>query len=347
MPIKSRWSIPISEASLPTWVFGSPDQPLENGDKRALTDADRPDTHYLTLSQYRLWAKRVAVGLQRAGLQTGDRVLLFSGNNLFFPVMFMGIIMAGGIFTGANPTYVARELAYQLKDSGAKFLVCADGSLEVGLEAAKINGMSKDKIFIFDDAALDGTGKDRLGVKNWNNLIASTAEGERFRWKDARSSKETTVCLNYSSGTTGVPKGVELTHYNYVANCSQVIALIEMRDDHEQRLKEERWLCLLPMYHAYGKLLFQSLPFKAPFEIIPLTPPRPNLLHNHRPQTRRPNLHHAALRLPKNALPRPTLPHHHPNPRAPHRRRARQTPRRKILRPVVRPQRRLRRGTAC
>jgi 4-coumarate--CoA ligase len=251
MPIQSRWSIPIPEISLPSWLFGSPSAPLP--DKRAIIDANRPNTHYLTLSAFRLWSKRVAAGLKKAGLQPGDRVLLFSGNNIFFPVIFMGIVMAGGIFTGANPTYVARELAYQLKDSGAKFLVCVDGSLHVGLEAAKINGMGKDRIFIFDDEALEGTGKSRLGVRNWRALIASVQEGEQFAWVDTKNPADTTAALNYSSGTTGMPKGVEITHYNYVANAEQVLAVFRLDEDYQERLETEQWLGFLPMYHAYGK----------------------------------------------------------------------------------------------
>jgi 4-coumarate--CoA ligase len=261
MPLKSRWSIDIPEQSLPTWLFGSPNGPLQNPDKHVIIDANRPTTHYLTLSTFRLWSKRVAVGLKKAGLQTGDRVLLFSGNNIFFPVVFMGIQMAGGIFTGANPTYVARELAYQLKDSGAKFLICNDVSLDTGLEAAKINGMSKDRVFIFDDLMLEGTGKARLGVRNWNKLIAPQEEGERFVWQDTKTPKATTASLNYSSGTTGVPKGVEITHYNYIANAEQVMALFRLRPDHDERLETERWLGFLPMYHAYGASFpFPTLP---------------------------------------------------------------------------------------
>lgn len=251
MPIKSRWSVTIPKVSLQTWVFDSPDTPLSN--KRTLFDANRPDTHYLTMNSFRLWAKRVAVGLQKAGLRPGDRVLLFSGNNLFFPVVFMGIVMAGGIFTGANPTYVARELAFQLKDSDAKFLIAADGSLDVAIDAISQIGMSKDRVFIFDDAAFEGIGKERLGIRNWNKLFSTVEEAKRFVWHDVKDPKEAICCLNYSSGTTGVPKGVMITHYNYVANGEQVIDLFHLRPDFQERLQTERWLCMLPMYHAYGE----------------------------------------------------------------------------------------------
>lgn len=252
MPIKSRWSMPIPEVSLPTYLFQSPDEPLPT--QPILIDANRPDTHYLSLSTYRLWAKRFAVGLQKAGLKEGDRVLLFSGNNLCFPIVLMGILMAGGIFTGANPTYVARELAHQLRDSEAKFLITADASLETSLEAASVLGMGKERIFTFDDSILEG-GTGRLGVKHWTTLMGSEVEGNNFRWRD-RSPKETICCLNYSSGTTGVPKGVMITHYNYVANASQVLFLSEFRPNDEELNKDTRLLCFLPMYHALAQTTY-------------------------------------------------------------------------------------------
>jgi 4-coumarate--CoA ligase len=204
MPIHSRWEIPIENCSFQTYLFGKPGSPLP--DKVAFYDADRPDTHYLTQKTFRSWSQRLAVGLRKAGLKPEDRVLLFSGNSIWFPVVFMGILMAGGIFTGANPGYVARELSYQLKDSGAKFLICADGSLELGVEAAESIGMSKDCIFRFDDELLEGTGTSRLGVRNWNSLLASEADAESFIWHEPEDPKDAICCLNYSSGTTGKSK---------------------------------------------------------------------------------------------------------------------------------------------
>lgn len=260
MTIQSRWTIPIPDVSVPTWLFGSADKPLP--EQTALLDANRPETHFLTLSGYRLWAKRLAAGLQKAGLKPGDRVMVFSGNNLFYPVVWMGVVMAGGIFTGANPTYVSREVAYQLKDTDAKFLLVADGSLEVGLEAAEMIGMGKERVFLFDNETLEGTGKGRLGVQNWNALIASVSEGERFIWKDPKSPKDTTACLNYSSGTTGPPKGVEITHRNFVANAEQVTHLSSLAPDYENLTKTARWLCFLPLYHAYGQTYFVQIAVK-------------------------------------------------------------------------------------
>jgi 4-coumarate--CoA ligase len=235
MPVHSRWKIPIPNISLQTHLFQSPTAPIP--DRIAFYDADRPETHFLTQEAFRLYSLRFAAGLRKAGLETGDRVLLFSGNNLFFPVVFMGILMAGGIFTGANPGFVARELAYQLQNADAKFLICADASLELGIEAAESIGMSRESIFVYDDELLKGKANSRLGVRNWAELIEPEDVGKKFKWVEPENAKDTICALNYSSGTTGVPKGVMITHYAYIANCLQVAHQAKLHPDYEKRRK--------------------------------------------------------------------------------------------------------------
>lgn len=235
MPIHSRWQTPLQVSSLQTFLFNTPTHPLPQ--KTAFLDAERPETHFLTHDTFRLWSLRLAAGLQKAGLKPGDRVLLFGGNNLFYPVAFVGILMAGGVFTGANPGFVARELAYQLKDSGATFLLCADASLEVGVEAAESIGMGKERVFAFDDALFEGNGKGRLGVRNWNVLFEDEETGRVFKWVEPKDPKEEICCLNYSSGTTGVPKGVMITHFAYVANATQFGHLSTLNPDYEERTR--------------------------------------------------------------------------------------------------------------
>lgn len=269
MPVHARWNVPVDNSSFQQYLFGPPSSPLP--DKVAFYDAERPETHFLTLEKFRLWSQRLAAGLQKAGLKPGDRVLLFSGNNLYFPVVFMGILMAGGIFTGANPGFVARELAYQLKDSEAKFLICADASLELGIEAADSVGIGKDRVFRFDDDLFKGTGTSRLGVENWASLMQTKEVGERFRWIEPADPKEAICCLNYSSGTTGVPKGVMITHYNYIANAIQFAYMSQLAPDEPQKTKRayvkhcnnsleltqtRKWLCFLPLYHAMAQTIF-------------------------------------------------------------------------------------------
>lgn len=126
-------------------------------------------------------------------------------------------------------------------------MLTADGSLETALDAASSIGFPKERMFIFDDEAFEGTGKSRLGVQNWKQLIGSKADGEKFTWKEPADVKSTLCCLNYSSGTTGVAKGVMITHYNHVANAEQAQIWISLRPDDEEKKKTDRSLCCLPV----------------------------------------------------------------------------------------------------
>ncbi|KAK2764327.1 hypothetical protein FQN54_009019 [Arachnomyces sp. PD_36] len=257
MPFQSRWEVPIPDTSLPSLIFTSPTHPLSKT-HRSFSDASRPETHYLTTHSFRLWSQRFAAGLKRSGLQDGDRVLLFSGNDLFFPVVFMGIVMAGGIFTGANPTYVARELAHQLRDSEARYLICADSQMETGIEAAEMVNMGSERIFVFNGELMDGGGKGSHGCAHWGDLVGSVADGERFVWDplSAPGESDKTIALNYSSGTTGLPKGVEISHRNYVSNVIQYLHGASLDPHYGEKLKSARWLCFLPMYHAMAQNIF-------------------------------------------------------------------------------------------
>ncbi|KAF7543220.1 hypothetical protein G7046_g10043 [Stylonectria norvegica] len=268
MPITSRFSVPIPDCSIQQWVFGSPSGPLP--DKKAWIDADRPDTHFLTYDSGRLLAKRIAVGLIENGLKPGDRVLLFSGNSIFFPAVVLGVWMAGGIFTGANPGYVARELAFQLKNSEARMVIAADVCFEVALDAANQAGLKQESIFLFDSTMPDSQSVEiepRSGSRHWTELIASRSQGEGFRWTEPVDSKTQTCTLNYSSGTTGIPKGVEISHYNLVASGVGVNTFHKRNPDYEARTMRAATLCVLPMYHAFSQGYFISY---FPYERIPV-----------------------------------------------------------------------------
>ncbi|CAG9940120.1 unnamed protein product [Clonostachys rosea f. rosea IK726] len=254
MPIQSRWSVPIPEQSLQKWVFGSSFGPLP--DRVTFIDADNPDTRSLTFSEYRLLSKRVALGLQKAGLAHGDRVLLFSGNTLFFPAVFMGVLMAGGIFTGASPAFGSMEFSHQLINSGARFVIAGKKNVPVALDAMERNGLTKANLYTFDDALSSAGGIGQLGIKHWSALLANPEEAERFDWVEPSDPRTSTCCLNYSSGTTGLAKGVEISHYAYIANGVACHFLEQQTPESRELLKTSKSLCFLPLYHAAGQTTF-------------------------------------------------------------------------------------------
>jgi acyl-CoA synthetase (AMP-forming)/AMP-acid ligase II len=154
-----------------------------------------------------------------------------------FAVAFLGVGMAGGVITTANPLYTARELAYQLNDSGARFLLTAPQFLEAALEAARESKV--EEVFVLEG----GEGATPF-VELLGNDLATAVE-------PAIDPKKDLLVLPYSSGTTGKPKGVMLSHHNLVANICQYRDLEEF-DDHETLI------AVLPFFHIYGLTVIMS-----------------------------------------------------------------------------------------
>ncbi|KAF7629515.1 hypothetical protein AFLA_013229 [Aspergillus flavus NRRL3357] len=210
----------------------------------------------------------LAAGLQAAGLEEGDRVLLLSGNNVMFPVINLGVIMASGIYQSANPHSNARELAYQFKLTTPHFILASQETLVCALEAAEIVGIGWERVYVFNHAPLakDGSGNDdfKTGVKHWKNLLASTEIGRSFYWKrlTPSESKLTTVYMIMTSGTTGLPKAAEVSHYGILANCVQtdfVMSLDPNLRTKELAAKNSRWLCTIPLYHGLALCYFCTI----------------------------------------------------------------------------------------
>ncbi|KAL3706792.1 hypothetical protein TMatcc_007805 [Talaromyces marneffei ATCC 18224] len=268
MVVRSEHTIDIPQHSFPTLIFGDPEDILPD-DKPYLLDHVNPKTRHFTRHTFRLWSQRFAAGLRKAGLTKGDRVVVFGTNNLFYPVAFMGVIMAGGIFSGCNPTYSALELAHQIKDSDPKFVLSQGGDvMKTCLEAATRVGRGHEKrTFVFDDRHFDlGQCKKAqsqdgdFDCPHWSSLIVSEGEGGNFAWDPLtgpNEARDTTMALNYSSGTTGLSKGVEITHGNYVANVLQYNHTISQDVEYERKHRsKEKWLCFLPLYHAMAQMLY-------------------------------------------------------------------------------------------
>ncbi|MDW8106015.1 MAG: 4-coumarate--CoA ligase family protein [Armatimonadota bacterium] len=208
---------------------------LEYGDKPAMIDG--PTGRTLTYLQLYGGVRRVAGNLAKRGLQKGDVVGIYSPNLPEYALAFHGVALAGGIVTTANPLYTADELAYQLRDSNAKFLITVPPLLDKAREAAAKSNVQE--VFVIGEAE---------GATPFTELLAE-AEPPEVPLNPA----EDLVALPYSSGTTGLPKGVMLTHRNLVANMAQVLASgVNLRSD-------ERVIGVLPFYHIYGMLVILNL----------------------------------------------------------------------------------------
>ncbi|KAL2831023.1 hypothetical protein BJY01DRAFT_240202 [Aspergillus pseudoustus] len=261
--IECPHTVEVPTIDVASFVFSS--GTLESRQIPQYFDADSPSRCY-SLSQAEAYVKRIAKGFQKFGLQPDDKVLLFSSNSLYFPVLFWSVVAARCVFTSVNPGASETELEYQLRDSEAKILLAHPSVFQTALAAARRVGLPATHVYSFTDPDANETDANRP-IRPWTDLWCSSEETSEWKWHRITSLEEaqsTTAVLNYSSGTTGPPKGVEISHYNAVANCVQLVHKRGLVGDTEParrrkarlRLSGERWLAPLPMYHAYGQTYY-------------------------------------------------------------------------------------------
>ncbi|WP_326772216.1 long-chain-fatty-acid--CoA ligase [Streptomyces sp. NBC_01445] len=183
--------------------------------------------HSLTYTELHTLAGRVAALLAARGVTPGDRVGLMLPNLLEFPVLYYGVLRAGAIVVPMNPLLKSREVAHYLGDSGAVLLFAF---APVAEEAA---------------AGAQGTAADvvPVGPGSLTQLLAA----HPFPAPERSREEQDTAVILYTSGTTGVPKGAELTHANLVHN-SEIIATPLLR-----LVPEDVLLGCLPLFHAFGQ----------------------------------------------------------------------------------------------
>ena len=177
----------------------------------------------------------------------GHVLALYAPNSIDIPPVIWGCHWAGGIVSPANPTYNVEELAFQLKDAGAKGLATHMACLETARAAAKEVGLPESRIVLIGDAR-DESRRIRH-FQSMKNLSGVT----RYRRTKIDPGKDLAF-LVYSSGTTGYPKGVMLNHTNVVSNIL-MLTVTEARQlswDGGRDGAGDRALAFLPFFHIYG-----------------------------------------------------------------------------------------------
>src|SRR5438093_428340 len=201
---------------------------------------DGPTGRTLTFGQLADSIRRVATGLARRGFRKGDVFAIYSPNLPEYAVIFHAVASLGGINTTVNPLYTAGELAKQLKDSGARFLITVPPFLDKAKEAAAAAGV--EEIYVFGTAE---------GARPFAELLEAPPSPPSVKINP----REDVVVLPYSSGTTGLPKGVMLTHHNLVANLCQA----EGFKDFDGFKDGDVVIAVLPFFHIYGMVVIMKL----------------------------------------------------------------------------------------
>ncbi|MCI4142928.1 4-coumarate--CoA ligase family protein [Streptomyces sp. MMS20-AI2-20] len=223
--------LPIHEA-----VLG---RAAEFGSTPALIDGTDGTT--LTYEQLDRFHRRVAAGLAEAGVRKGDVLALHSPNTIAFPTAFYAATRAGASVTTVHPLATPEEFAKQLRDCAAHWIVTVSPLLDSARRAAELAGGVRE-IFVCDSAS---------GHRSLIDMLASTAPEPAVGIDPA----EDVAALPYSSGTTGIPKGVMLTHRQIATNLAQLQPAITAGPG-------DRVLAVLPFFHIYGLTALMNAPLR-------------------------------------------------------------------------------------
>jgi len=224
-----------------------PDLPLTSyvlagaqGDKPALIDGGSGRT--LTYAGLDSAVRSLAGGLVARGFGKGDVLALMAPNVPEYAVVFHGAAMAGGIVTTINPTYTETELNTQLRDSGARILVTIPPLVPMAARAQVA------EIYVLGEAPGARPIEDLFGLPLAEHVPVGPDD---------------VVALPYSSGTTGLCKGVMLTQRNMVANIAQMLATAQFRPD-------ESLVAVLPFFHIYGMQVLMNCSLRAGATVVTL-----------------------------------------------------------------------------
>ncbi len=210
---------------------------------------DGPTGRVLTFGALREGVMRFAGGLAQRGYGPGAVVAILAPNIPEYATVFHAVAWAGGTLTTINPTYTPAEVRHQLTDSGAQLLVTIPQFLDTAKDSVAGTGVRE--IAVLGEAA---------GALPLAELMGAPQAMQAPVDRESHA-----MVLPYSSGTTGLPKGVMLSHRNLVMNVEQAIGAVRLE-------RGERTVAFLPFFHIYGQTVFLNLCLAR--GTVPVTMPR-------------------------------------------------------------------------
>ncbi|MEZ5427323.1 MAG: long-chain fatty acid--CoA ligase [Pyrinomonadaceae bacterium] len=206
----------------------------------------------LTYAEVNAKANRVANSLRDMGIGKNDKVALSCPNLPQFPIVYYGILKTGAVVVPLNILFKGREIAYHLADSDAKAYFCFEGTADLPLGEEGFKGFSETPAcenFILLTA-------DEKSVSPFENTktLNEFIDGRSAEFQTERTAAEDTAVILYTSGTTGKPKGAELTHLNMVLNA-------RLCDTMYPRKEDDIHLITLPLFHSFGQTVQMNAGF--------------------------------------------------------------------------------------
>jgi len=250
MPFLSDVHVDIPNQDLLSWMFDNPNYDI---DKPVYIDAANP-SRSISCRQGRLMARKLAAGFRKAGLKKGDCVCLHAFNDIYYCMAVIGIFASGGIFTGTNPSYTSHELVHAIRTAKIKFFISETALLPAVQKACSETGIPTSNIFVLD---IDSS-PIPAGFRSWT-WLQQHGEQDWERLDDKRISETTSAARLFSSGTTGMPKALDMTHYNFIAQHTVVM-------EHNPRPYTVRRLLCNPMFHVSQVPRAHTSPFRGGYQ---------------------------------------------------------------------------------
>ena len=218
---------------------------------------------FLTYSELDQHSRHFAAYLQNLGLEPGSRVAIMLPNVMQFQIAILGVLRAGFVVVNVNPLYTARELEYQLKDSGASALIVLENFAHVYQQIATNVPLTKTIVTSMGEMIGVKGAIVNFVVRNVKKLVPAwqlpghilftraLSEGSRHKWNRPNTTLNDIAFLQYTGGTTGLSKGAILLHKNILSNVIQTDLWLEPGLKRKQ-VDQLVFLCALPLYHIFA-----------------------------------------------------------------------------------------------
>jgi len=214
----------------------------------------------MTFAEVSQKASQVAHGLLKLGIKKGDKIALSCPNLPYFPIIYYGILKIGAVVVPLNILLKGREIAYHLQDSDAKAFFCFQGTADLPMAESGFEGFSQTAMcekFILINATAENPFPE---TATFNEFVAN----QPTDFNSIDTNADDTAVILYTSGTTGQPKGAELTHLNVLLN-ARLSDTMYPRNDHDVHL------IALPLFHSFGQVVQMNTGFynRATLNLLP------------------------------------------------------------------------------